>query len=116
MSWYNNSMKFGIRVFCVIYNILGLLGLGACVSSAAVLSRSRSLVIGEADMMQIVAYVVAVLFFCSALLLIKRKKIGFLLPILLLTFFVSGGFVVLLPLLVGHILFFTRPRIKAQFC
>ncbi|MFA5261377.1 MAG: hypothetical protein WC450_09130 [Candidatus Omnitrophota bacterium] len=108
-------MKFGIRIFCMIYNILGLLGLGACVSSAAALSRSRSLVISEADMMQIVAYIVAVLFFCSAFLLMKKEKTGFLLPVLLLTFFVSGGFVVLLPLLVGHILFFTRPRIKAQF-
>ena len=108
-------MRFGIHFFCMVYNILGLLGLSACVSSAAAISRSRSLVIGESDLMQIVAYIVAVLFFSSAFLLMKRKKAGFLLPILLLTFFVSGGFVVLLPLLLGHILFFTRPRIKAQF-
>ncbi|HPB67689.1 MAG TPA: hypothetical protein PLT76_01600 [Candidatus Omnitrophota bacterium] len=108
-------MEFGIRLFCTIYNILGLLGLSACVSSAAALSRSRNLVIGEADLMQIVAYIVAVLFFFSAFLLMKRKTPGFLLPIFLLAFFVSGGFVVLLPLLAGHILFFTRPRIKAQF-
>ena len=108
-------MKFGIRFFCVIYNILGLLGISTCVSNAAAIYRSGRMVIDESDLMQIVAYIVAVLFFSSAFLLMKRRQSGFLLPILLLTFFVSGGVVVLLPLLIGHILFFTRPGIKAQF-
>ena len=108
-------MKFGIYLFATVYNVLGLLGITTCVSNAAAVYRSGKLVIDEADLMQIVAYVVAVLFFSSAFLLVKRKKFGFLLPVLLLTFFVSGGVVLLFPLLLAHILFFTRPRVKIQF-
>ncbi len=108
-------MKNGTNIFCIIYNILGFLGANACVSSAFSVYRSRSLVIGEMDIVQIITYIIAVLFFSSSFLLKQGKKEGFLIPILLLVFFICGGFIVLIPLLAGHILFFTRPNIKMHF-
>jgi len=105
----------GVTVFCIIYNILGLTGVSAYFYGFNALARASSLVIGEIDYTQTIGIVITVLFFLSSYLLISFNQGGYLIPIFLLTFFVFGGFVVLLPVLIAHFVYFTHPRVLKQF-
>ena len=105
----------GLTIFVIIYNLIGLIGLEACFYGFMAISQSENLVIGDKDYTQMIAIVLTVLFFLSSFLLLEQKKWGYLIPVFLLTFFIMGGFVVLLPLFVIHLAFFTHPPINECF-
>ena len=105
----------GLIVFVIIYNVLGFVGLEACCYGFKTISHAQSLVIGETDYTQMIAIILTVLFFLASFLLMEQKKWGYLIPVFLLTFFMAGGFIILLPLFVAHLLFFTHPRVNKQF-
>ena len=107
--------KLGTKTFCIVYNMLGLLGLNACVYGFVALCRSADLHFGDKDVAQIAVVIITVLFFTSSYLLLKKQRWGVLIPIFLLSFIITGGFVILLPLLISHIIFFSQPKIQKTF-
>ena len=105
----------GVTIFGVIYNMLGLIGLSACFYGLNTIAHAQPLIIGNADYAQMMVITATVLFFASSFLIVSYKKVGYLLTIFLLTFFIAGGFVVLLPLLIAHIIYFLSPKIHKKF-
>ncbi len=64
---------------------------------------------------QLAAILITVLFSLSAYQLYALEFSGVFVPIFLLTIVIIGGFIILLPLLVSHLVFFTRPAVRIQF-
>jgi hypothetical protein len=81
----------------------------------AALCQSADLRLGEKDIAQIAVISITVLFFASSYLLLKKQRWGILIPVFLLSFIITGGFVILLPLLISHIIFFIHPKIQEIF-
>jgi hypothetical protein len=106
---------FGVRCFAVTYNIFGLAGLTAIKFGFLAAVERNSLVIVYPDIVQMLAIVITVLFFASSLFLLTRNKLGVFIPILLLSFVIAGGFWLIVPLLIGHIHYFTQTELKELF-
>ena len=107
--------KLATKAFCIVYNMLGIVGLNACVYGFVALCRSADLRFGDKDVAQIAVIIITVLFFASSYLLLQKQRWGILIPIFLLSFIITGGFVILLPLLISHIIFFSHPKIQKIF-
>jgi hypothetical protein len=105
----------GITVFSVLYNMLGIFSMHACVYGFKTSVSSKSLIILEHDYVQMGMVAIMILFFATAYLIIARRKAGIIVPVFLLTFFIFGGFVILVPLLAAHLCYFLNPAIKASF-
>ena len=103
------------KTFCIIYNLLGIICFSASFYGFQAIAESHHWLITEKDFFQAICVVSTLLFFCSSFLILKRKRMGYLLPIFLLSFIIAGGFIMLLPLLVAHVYFFTHTRVENLF-
>jgi len=101
--------------FIICYNLIGFVGLTACWIGFSNIAQADSLIISYLDYTQILTIVLTVAFFLSSYLLILRRKEGYYIPVFLLTFFICGGFIVLLPLLITHLFYFAHPKISILF-
>lgn len=107
--------NFWTKAFCIVYNMLGIVGLNACAYGFIALCRSTDLSFSDKDVAQIAVIIMTVLFFTSSYLLLKKQRWGILIPIFLLSFIITGGFVILLPVLISHIIFFSHPKTQEIF-
>jgi len=104
-----------IFFFIVCYNLLGFIGLTACWMGFSNIVQADSLIVSYLDYTQILTIVLTVTFFLSSYLLILRRKEGYYIPVFLLTFFICGGFILLIPLLMLHLIYFTHPKTLILF-
>ena len=107
--------KLGNKFFMIAYNMLGLVGINAYLYGQKAVLYADNLNLTEKDFSLSVVIAFTALFFFSSFLLVIRNKGGIMIPIFLLTFIITGGFVVLLPLLAMHMLFYCTPQMKNYF-
>ena len=107
--------KLGTKAFCILYNIIGLLGLNAAVYGFIALSRTTDIRFTMKDLTQAAVIIVTVLLFASSYLLIKKHKGGIILPAFVLAFMITGGVWGLIPVLAAHVWFFTHPKMQNIF-
>jgi len=99
----------------VAYNMLGLVGISACVYGQVSVLDTHSLLITEKDTTLLISIAITALFFFSSFLLVIRHMGGILIPIFLLSFIITGGFLILAPLLAIHIAFYCNPQMLNYF-
>jgi len=109
------NKKLGNKFFMVAYNMLGFIGISAFLYGQKAVLNTHSLLITENDYTLIFVIVTTVLFFSSSFLLVIRHKAGILIPIFLLTFIITEGFLILAPLLTIHLAFYCNPQILNYF-
>ena len=107
--------RYGIRIFCITYNLFGFMMLAAVAKGWSGLVQEGSLVLGQRDVNQAILVILMILIFSSTYLIQSQHRAGIIIPIFILTFFICGGFVVLLPVLLCHIWFFSRPKMILAF-
>jgi len=109
------NKKLGNKFFMVAYNILGLIGISAYLYGQKAVFDTHSLLITEKDFTLFFVIAVTALFFFSSFLLVIRHKGGILIPIFLLAFIITEGFVILAPLLTIHLAFYCNPQVLNYF-
>jgi len=109
------NKKLGNKFFMVVYNMLGLVGISAYLYGQKAVFNTNSLLITEKDFTLFFVIIVTTLFFFSSFLLVIRHKGGILIPIFLLTFIITEGFLILAPLLTIHLAFYCNPQTLNYF-
>jgi len=109
------NKKLGNKFFMIVYNILGLIGINAYIYGQKAVLNTHNLKLTEKDFTLSIVIAITTLFFFSTFLLIIRHKGGILIPIFLLTFIITGGFLILAPLLTIHLAFYCNPQMLNYF-
>ena len=109
------NKKLGNKFFMVVYNMLGFVGISAYLYGQKAILNTHSLLITEKDFTLFFVIATTALFFFSSFLLVIRHKGGILIPIFLLTFIITGGFLILAPLLTIHLAFYCNPQMQNYF-
>lgn len=110
-----HKKAIGIRCFAITYNVLGIMGLVAVYVGFKNVLYNQDYVSSHWQLMQTLNMVTTAMFFISSFLLFRLNRIGKMIPVFLLTVLLTDGFVVLCPLLIGHLVFFTRPQVISIF-
>ncbi len=107
--------KTGITLFAFIYNLLSITGLYMSFFGLEGITGSSRTFIGDLVITQMAVILITVLFSLSAYQLYALESSGVFLPILLLTIIIVAGMIFLIPLLISHLVYFTRPAVRGQF-
>jgi len=109
------NKKLGNKLFIIVYNMLGIVGISAYMYGQKAVLNTHNLNLTEKDFALSIVIAFTALFFFSSFLLVSRHKGGIMIPIFLLTFIITQGFIILAPLLTIHIAFYCGPQMQNYF-